>query len=138
MTVINIKPFQVCGPINNVDTYSDVTKKYLDHQEFKKTPQSKFVTSSILGGNIHVFYSETGQCVGVEVFPPLKLIWDDVELLSKDLKFIDNLFKQRNIGTEVSDSGIEIPSLGISLYSHDFDDSLCCSVDSVYVLLNSN
>jgi len=138
MTVINIKPFQVCGPINNVDTYSDVTKKYLDHQEFKKTPQSKFITSSILGGNIHVFYSETGQCVGVEVFPPLKLIWDDVELLSKDLKFIDNLFKQRNIGTEVSDSGIEIPSLGISLYSHDFDDSLCCSVDSVYVLLNSN
>lgn len=52
---------------------------------------------------------------------------------SGDLKAIENLFKQRGIDVELSDSGLEIPSLGISLYSHDFDDSLCCSVDSFYV-----
>ena len=84
---------------------------------------------------MHVFYSEKGDCIGVEVFPPLKPLWNGVKLFSEDLETIKNLFNQRGINIEVSDSGLEIPSLGISLYSHDFDDTLLCSIDSVYVNL---
>lgn len=136
MTIISIESFKNCGPINAGDDYSEIIKRFSDHQEFKKGPLSKFVTSSILSGNLHVFYSEKGSCVGVEVFPPLKPSWDAIDFFSSDLKTINNLFKKRGAKVDVSDSGLEIPSLGLSLYSHDFNESLCCAIDSVYVDLS--
>lgn len=136
MTVVRIEPFKYCGPINAGDDYSEIIKRFSDHQEFKKGPLSKFVTSSILAGNLHVFYSEKGSCVGVEVFPPLKPSLDVIDFFSSDLNAVNNLLSKRGVKVEISDSGLEIPSLGISLYSHDFDESLCCAIDSVYVDLS--
>jgi len=136
MTKINIEAFKRCGPIKSGDSYHEIRKKFLDHQDFKKSPLSKFVTSSIFNGNIHVFYSEHGYCVGVEVFSAFQPLWENINLISTDLKTIKDLFSQRKIDVEISDSGLDIPSLGISLYSHDFDESLYCSVDSVYVDLS--
>lgn len=138
MTIISINPFKECGPIRAGDSYFELIKKFPDHEEFKKSPLSKFVTSSIFSGNLHVFYSENGDCVGVEIFPPLRPFWGGFDFFSDDLNACKDLFNQRGVHVEISDSGLEIPSLGISLYSHDFDDSLCCTVDSVYVDLSAH
>ena len=133
MKTISIEPFRKCGPIKSGDSYFDIVKKFSDHQEFKKSPLSKFITSSIMNGGLHVYYSEKGVCTGVEVFPPLKPFWDGVDLFSLDLKHIENLLGQREIEIEISDTGLEVLSLGISLFSHDFDQSVSGLVDSVYV-----
>lgn len=136
MKELIIKPFEKCGPINNGDSFLEISKKYSDHKEFKKSPFSKHSTSSIFNGNVHVFYSELGKCVGVEVFPPLSPIWSDISFISGTLKSIVDLLKEKNIEVNILDSGLDIPSLGILLYSHDFDESLECVIDSVYVNLD--
>lgn len=135
MNEIIIEPFKRCGPIGCDESFSEISKKFPDHKEFKKTPFSKFVTSSIMSGNLHVYYSETGACVGVEIFPPFKAVWDGIEFLKNDMESISRLLSSRNMAVEISDSGVDIPGLGLSLYSHDFTESLKCSVDSVYVKL---
>jgi hypothetical protein len=133
MTKMMITPFKNCGPVSQNDDFWEIKKNFSGHQEFRKSPFSKFLTSSIMDGNLHVFYSETGKCVGVEVFSPLEPVWDGINLLTKKLKEVEILFNERNIVCEVTDTGLEVPDLGISLYSHNFETSLNCPIDSVYV-----
>lgn len=128
-----IEPFKQCGQVTCSESYAMIFKSFPDHSEFKKTPFSKHVTSSILGGNMHVYYSETGVCVGVEVFPPLVPIWDGVELFSMNLRELMDVVINKGLKVKLSDSGLEIPDLGFSLFSYDFEDTLECAVDSLYV-----
>lgn len=133
MKEMNITPFYCCGPITFGDSFLEISKKYPDHKEFKKNEFSKFLTSSIMNGNVHVFYSEQGNCVGVEVFPPVQLMYDGINLFGANLKATADLLINKSFIYEVSDSGLDFPDLGVSLYSNDFEESFMCSVDSVYV-----
>lgn len=133
MSEMTISPFLCCGSIIRGDSIFEISKKFPDHKEFKKGPFSKFLTSSIMSGNVHVFYSEHGSCVGVEVFPPIKLVCKGINLFEDNLKSITKSLMSQDIRYEISDSGLDFPSLGLSLYSHNFDETLICSVDSVYV-----
>lgn len=135
MIDINISPFEKCGAVVAGSTYAEVSKMFVDHESFTKGPFSTFVTSSVLDGSLHVYYSETGICVGVEIFHPLRPIWDGINLFSGNLKDLTHIMFTKGQNIEIEDPCVEFSNLGFSTYSSNFDDRLICIVDSIYVNL---
>jgi hypothetical protein len=135
MNAIFIEPYVGCGPIKAGDDYSTIKTRFPSHQEFKKSPISKFVTSSLCGDSLHIFYSETGACTGVEIFRPLRALLEGIDLMEEKLDVLKERFVQKGVGVSDSDYGFELPSLGVSLYSHDFEGTSTSLVDSVFVHL---
>lgn len=133
MNNLVIEPFQSCGPISRDDEYADISKRFSDHQSFMKNSFSNFLTSSIFGGNLHVFYSSEGKCVGVEAFPPMNVSWDGFIILPGCLIRAKEFFERRLMKVDTSDYGLEIVCLGLSIYSYDFEESLNCNIDSLYI-----
>ena len=135
MTEMYITPFNKCGSVVGGTPYSLISKQFSDHESFTKGPFSKFVTSTVLDGALHIYYSESGMCVGVEVFPPLVAIWDGINLFDINLKELVRIMRNKGQDIEIEDAGIELPNLGFSIYSHDFEEDLICSIDGVYINL---
>ena len=128
--------------VSGGESLLEVAIDFPNHSVFVKAPGfSRFVTSEILDGMIHIYYDETGRCHGVEIHRPgpangLSCIGAD--LLDGTMGSVAAKLTARGIPWRVYDAGIEAPELGISLYAEDFTNNLGCRVDSVYAELRQS
>jgi len=142
MILYALKPFKECGPIVAGISFSKVQKLFADHRVFNKG--ENHVTSLILDQSMHVYYNEHGICTGVEVMSPFlpghnyQLVWNGINFLNESLDNIIKLLKKRGCIIEIIDTGANIPELGLSLYSDEYETDLHCNIDAVYVELSKS
>ncbi len=127
-------PYKGDISIDSTKTIKDITWAFPSHQIFLKDGlESEFVTSSISNEKIHVYYNKDGMCTGLEIFKPHSLQYENIELLKCSLSSLMTELKIKDIQFDEIDYGIEIPSFGISTYSHDFEENSNLPIDCVYV-----
>ncbi|MEP3475826.1 MAG: hypothetical protein ABJN57_06385 [Hyphomicrobiales bacterium] len=129
-------PYKEDISIDATKTIKDITWAFPSHQIFLKDGiESEYVTSSISNETMHVYYNKDGICTGLEIFKPHSLQCENIELLKCSLSSLVKELKIKDIQFDEIDYGIEIPSFGISTYSHDFEENSNLPIDCVYVEL---
>ena len=123
-------------------TLLEVALLWPNHCVFVKAPShSRFVTSDLGPGRLHVYYDAAGRCEGVEVIassasdPRPALICDSVDLFQPSMKGVWDALAQRGHACRVADAGFDAPGLGLSFFCENFDETLACGVDAVYIAL---
>ncbi|MFD1792203.1 hypothetical protein ACFSE0_11220 [Ochrobactrum teleogrylli] len=134
-------PYIGLTAISSGEKFLDIAGKFPRHQVFVKTRKSSFPTSIIKDGSIHVYYNAGGSVVGLELMVSELindgqfLIWKEVNILQNTMQRINDAFEAFGVAVENTRYGLDIPNLGLSFYSSDFEDNLQSKVDSVYIEL---
>ena len=136
-------PYVGLTTISSGEKFLDIAAKFPRHQVFVKAKSSVFPTSIINDGAIHIHYNEGGRVAGLELMVfeladnRQSLIWKEMNILQGKMEGIANFCKSCGMSVENTGYGLDVPDLGLSFFSSDFDDLLQSGVDSVYIKLIS-
>lgn len=137
--IISGNPYKDPLTISAGQSLLEIASNFPNHSVFVKAPGiSRFVTSELVGGGIHVYYDDAGRCTGVEInrSKPIEAIaCRDTPLTDGTLGDVLGRLTAGGMPFRMDGSGIEVPKLGISLWSEEFSATLNCRVDSVYAEL---
>ena len=129
-----IRPYEGIGPLSfGMD--SGTVRSVLGGtvRSFKKTPDAKVPTDAFDGHGIHVYDDDAGRCEAVEVASPATPILQDQPLIGRPFKELRHLLEQIDPKTEVDETGLTAPSLGIGLFAPFASDSPGEPVEGVIV-----
>lgn len=117
----------------------DEVRKIFNSQvyEYKKTPLCEITADAFYKLDIHAHYDPISKKLeGVEIYQPNRLIYKDIPLLERDLKYLIIQLNKKKISYERDCIGVDLEKGKLSVYvPHDEDYEPECA--SVYVDLSN-
>ncbi|KAB2721492.1 hypothetical protein [Brucella intermedia] len=134
-------PYTGFTSISGGEKFVDTVVKFPRHEVFVKSKKSLFPTSILSNGIMHVYYDENGCVVGIELMVPElnqighSLTWNKMKITPEMIVDVAEFSKSSGLDYKNTGYGFDIPEIGLSYYSANFDDTMQSKLDSVYINL---